>query len=282
MGKGVLISIVTPTYDRANLLKRAIRSVLNQTYQKWELIIVDDPRSTHRTEEVVRNFEDRRIKYYRSQKIGLSSSRNRGMELSRGKYIVFLDSDDELMPHALETIVKKFEALPNSVGGLFYNCIDFSSKTLTAPISFTEGLLTYDDVICGKNFQGELLSSIRKKVSREFKFPEEIVRFECIFWFNVAKKYKFYVVNKPLRIYHTEANGRISRKAYSDRFHLLNNIKGQTMLLKTIGNELKNKHPKKYGEHLLTLGLFYARIRNAKSSLYYIAQSIKYTYGLPL
>src|SRR5688572_10357134 len=100
------ISIVIPTYNRAHLISRAIHSVLNQTFQSWELIIVDDG-STDNTEEIMGGFvADSRIKYYRKSNSGAAESRNVGVQKASGKYITFLDSDDEADPSWLEKMLR--------------------------------------------------------------------------------------------------------------------------------------------------------------------------------
>lgn len=89
------VSVIIPTYNRAHLLGRAIQSVLNQTYKDFEIIVVDDG-STDNTEEVMKGFDDRRIRYIRlSQNSGGSSvPRNIGLKAARGEYIASLDDDD--------------------------------------------------------------------------------------------------------------------------------------------------------------------------------------------
>ncbi|QPM67313.1 glycosyltransferase family 2 protein [Atribacter laminatus] len=88
------VSVIIPTYNRAHLIDRAIQSVLNQTYQDFELIIVDDG-SSDNTEEVVKKIQDNRIYYYKHDKNkGGSAARNTGISLAKGEYIAFLDSDD--------------------------------------------------------------------------------------------------------------------------------------------------------------------------------------------
>jgi len=87
-------SIILPTYNRASFLNRSIGSVLSQTFDDFELIIIDDA-SSDNTKEVVAAFEDDRIRYFKNdQNIERSASRNKGIELSAGNYICFLDSDD--------------------------------------------------------------------------------------------------------------------------------------------------------------------------------------------
>src|SRR5690606_15080945 len=99
-----LISIITPVYNSEKFLEAAILSVQNQTYSNWELILVDDA-STDNSESIAREFftEDSRIIY---EKLpvngGPAVSRNRAIELAKGQYIAFLDSDDFWAPDKLE------------------------------------------------------------------------------------------------------------------------------------------------------------------------------------
>lgn len=98
------ISIIIPTYNNADLLPRAIKSVLNQTYTNFELIIVDDA-STDNTREVVENYiqKDSRVKYYKhKENKERSAARNTGIKYSTKPFLAFLDSDDKWLPTKLE------------------------------------------------------------------------------------------------------------------------------------------------------------------------------------
>lgn len=102
-----LVSIIMPTYNRAKFISRAINSVIEQSYNNWELIIIDDnlPESTARidTEKVVSSYSDFRIKYIKNEKnLGGALTRNVGIFASRGDYITFLDDDDMYLPLKLE------------------------------------------------------------------------------------------------------------------------------------------------------------------------------------
>lgn len=91
-----LISIVMPTYNRGNIIKTSINSVLQQEYQKWELLIVDDY-SMDNTNNIVCEYTkiDGRIRYIvNNGEKGFSSARNKGLKECRGQYIAFLDSDE--------------------------------------------------------------------------------------------------------------------------------------------------------------------------------------------
>ena len=103
-------SIILPTYNRADTIVRAIESVQAQTFTDWELIVVDDG-STDGTAELIANLEPRMV-LIRQENRGFTEARNVGIRASNGKYLAFLDSDDEFMPHHLELCVAFLEAHP--------------------------------------------------------------------------------------------------------------------------------------------------------------------------
>ncbi len=103
------VSVIIPTYNRAADLQRAMESVTNQTYSDWELIVVDN-HSSDNTEQVVESFQGFRVRFERIRNNGIiAASRNRGMALSKGKYLAFLDSDDWWRPTKLEKAVATLE-----------------------------------------------------------------------------------------------------------------------------------------------------------------------------
>ena len=101
------ISVIIPTYNRGNLIGDSIKSVLNQTYENLEVIVVDDG-STDNTKEEIDKIEDERVKYIKLMKnSGGSNARNIGIQNANGKYISFQDSDDIYYPKKLEIQYKK-------------------------------------------------------------------------------------------------------------------------------------------------------------------------------
>ena len=93
-----LVSVIIPCYNQGHFLGEAIRSTLDQTYPRVEIIVVDDG-SDDRTPEVARSYSG--VRYVRQDNQGVSAARNAGFTLSRGEYVVFLDSDDRLRPEAI-------------------------------------------------------------------------------------------------------------------------------------------------------------------------------------
>lgn len=106
------ISVVVPLYNKADCVERAVRSVLAQTFDDWEMVVVDDG-STDRGAEVVKNFDDPRIRVLVQANAGVSAARNRGINESRAELIAFLDADDEWMPTHLRTIAELRQSFPS-------------------------------------------------------------------------------------------------------------------------------------------------------------------------
>ena len=116
---GEMVSVIIPTYNREQQILRAVRSVLNQTYQDYELIIVDDG-SKDKTAEIIQEIRDDRIRYISLEtNQGVAHARNMGIQEAKYDYIAFLDSDDEWLPNKLELQMKKMMAAPPKVGVIF-------------------------------------------------------------------------------------------------------------------------------------------------------------------
>ena len=97
-----LVSIIMPSYNTSSYIQETIQSVVNQTYQNWELIIVDDC-SSDDTDEIIKPYlKDTRISYYKNNKnLGAALSRNKALMVAKGRWIAFLDSDDLWIPDKL-------------------------------------------------------------------------------------------------------------------------------------------------------------------------------------
>jgi glycosyltransferase involved in cell wall biosynthesis len=114
-----LVSVIIPCYNYALYIPETIKSIQSQTYENWELIIVDDG-SKDETASVVKPYvkSDERIKYHYQDNAGLSAARNTGLNLTRGKYIQLLDADDYIAPTKIALQVERLEA--DSSLGLVY------------------------------------------------------------------------------------------------------------------------------------------------------------------
>ena len=112
------MSVVVPTFNRAQLIGRSLRSILNQTHEEFEVIVVDDA-STDETEDEVKTFSDSRVRYIRhDENQGPSATRNTGIRSAENEYIAFLDSDDEWLPEKLERQLAEF-SLDSTLGFVY-------------------------------------------------------------------------------------------------------------------------------------------------------------------
>ena len=102
------ISVIVPIYNAEKYLNKCIKSLINQTKKELEFILVNDG-STDSSEEIIKSYKDKRIKYYKNENQGIGKTRNFGIDKATGKYIMFLDSDDYLVTDACEEVYKKAE-----------------------------------------------------------------------------------------------------------------------------------------------------------------------------
>src|SRR5208282_5250285 len=115
------VTAIITTFNRRKFLGPAIQSVLGQTFGDFELLILDNS-STDGSEELVREFSDRRLRYIKHPAMGISPQRNLGLAEARGEFVAFLDDDDEWLPRKLELELDLFRRGPVSLaltyGGL--------------------------------------------------------------------------------------------------------------------------------------------------------------------
>lgn len=135
------VSVVIPTHNRPQLLARAIRSVLDQTFQDFEIIVVDDGFEKS-AEAAVKDFNDPRLRYLKNgTPLGGGATRNRGIDAARADIVAFLDDDDEWLPEKLERQVDLLESAPQSVSLVFsgVRALDPKGRELYRRLPETEG-----------------------------------------------------------------------------------------------------------------------------------------------
>lgn len=257
MQRKPIISVTIATYNRAHLLPRAVNSVLNQTYQNFELIIVDDC-STDNTKEVVRSFTDKRIIYHKNKKNkGILAVKNTGWDLTHGIYNCGLGDDDELLPNALETVVTKFNELSaKGVKFLWFDCINAETGKLSGSGLGKEGYITYGDFLSGK-VRGDYWQALDMDFLGQNRFDERWWGGGGILWLRLLRKSKAYYVPEVLyKAYREHGGERMSR----DRSILIKRFTGIYLLEKTFleenGEELKRLWPRNYGYRLNQLGFY--------------------------
>jgi len=111
MNSKISVSVVMPAYNEERSIAESIQSILNQTFEDFELIIVDDG-STDKTFEIASSFGDPRVSVYRQKNLGPATARNKALSLAKGKYIALQDADDRSKPERLE---KQYDFLENNL-----------------------------------------------------------------------------------------------------------------------------------------------------------------------
>lgn len=192
-----LVSAVIPTYKRAKLVPRAIRSVLNQTVQDIEIIVVDDG-SPDDTRNAVASVGSARVRYIRhATNRGLPASRNSGVRAARGHYVAFLDDDDEWLPEKTEKQLRFLREyrLDAAVGMCLIDGIVPLGK-------HRQVLLTPDDLREGNKW-GSCSLFVKADVARAIMFDETLsIGEDWDFYIRLAQSYRLGCLNEPLFIYH--------------------------------------------------------------------------------
>ena len=200
------ISVIIPTHNRAHLIGRSIQSVLNQTYQDFEIIVVDDG-SIDNTKEVIREFQrkDKRIRYIKhDENKGGSAARNTGIRESKGKYIAFQDSDDEWLPEKLEKQIEVFKRQPAEVGIIYsdmWRITGNKKKYFYSPKIMPKDKIIYEQALdYGISNIGIQTSLIKKEVfDKAGMFDEKFPRFiDLEFFIRLSKYYYFFHIKEPL------------------------------------------------------------------------------------
>lgn len=214
MNENKLVSVIIPTYKRPDSLPRAINSVLKQTYEKIEIIVVDDndPCWDERilTEKVMEQFTDHKVQYLRHEvnKNG-SAARNTGFWHSKGEYIMFLDDDDEFTEHKVEEQVKKLESLDNSWGACYTSYVrKQNGKVIVHGAEKREGSLLSEELMRNLFVHAGSNLMIRRKVVEEVNgFDENFKRNQDIeFLSRILMNYKLAYVDIVGLIVHIHPN----------------------------------------------------------------------------
>lgn len=277
MLNNIFFSIVIPTYNRASFIHKTIDSVLNQTYQNFEIIVVDDG-STDNTEEIIKSISSKKINYIKIKNSERGFARNCGIDIAKGDYITFLDSDDILFSdyfsNASESI-QRYHTPPFLHLG--YEVVNTNNKVLLK-INY----LKNDDI----NFiiKGNSLSCtgcfLRNDISKTFQFNTDrnlSGSEDWELWFRV-------LANNGIK-----TDNRISAKIINHEnrsIHASHGGEEKLTLRKELALKYAFKDPgvkKKYGSHYKKIDAFgdsyislhLALLGNTKRSIHYLIKSIK-------
>jgi len=214
-------SIIIPTYNRIDLLEKAIESVSNQTCKSFEIIVVNDnPEEKSRVDEMVNKFNEVKVIHHASSKGG-NAARNSGILHSKGDYIAFLDDDDIWLPDKLTLHLKEHEQ--NLAAGLvFSNCLYvYNNKNITDGVYSPK--IPSDVIKAMGNAQfcpatSSIVSIKRECVEKCGLFDENLVSFQdWDYWFRIAHLFQFRHIPVVLVHYRQHLGDRTSHNEIKRR-----------------------------------------------------------------
>lgn len=276
MPNGKLVTVIITTYKRPYMLKKAIKSVLSQTYKNWEMIVVDDNRPNSKDREATKNimkeyYNNKKIKYLKHKcNKGYPAARNTGIKSAKGKYIALLDDDDIWLPEKLQLQLKKID---DEEVGLVYSRSLRIKRNGEIYKNVDENMLSgyvYEDILINNIPTSNVI--IKKECFQKVGLYDE--RFPAKgdhdMFTRIAEKYKVAYVDKPLIKFRTHEN-RISRDVETKK-------KAWELFFKKRKNELsKNKYVKKKLKYKYnySMGKIYYNNQEYKQAIKHFFNTIK-------
>ena len=264
------VSVIVPTHNRAGLLAQALASVFAQSFQDFEIVIVDDA-SSDDTRAMVANFSDVRLRYFRNTKNrGEAACRNTGVDHATGDYIAFLDDDDTWLPEKLAMQVAALDRCPPQVGGIYtgYHRVDINTGKIIATIAAEKRGHIYGD-LRAHNWVGSPSAVLlrRECFDRAGRFDEKIkFGVDYDMWIRISRLYDFETINEPLLRYAVHPH-RLSADTPTM-------LEGKEAQLAKYADYFAGDR-RSYGRYLLWLGVLYCYNRKLAEGRAALRRSIR-------
>ena len=227
-----MFTVVIPLFNKERHIERAVKSVINQTFQNFEIIVVDDGSTDNSAEEVLK-IKDNRIKLIKQKNGGVSSARNKGIDEARYEYIGFLDADDAWKPNFLDSIKEIIEKYPKA--GAY--CTSYDIKTEDGIVIVPSNYLNFDsnwngiiDDYFKYSLKGSLIWTscvvIPKSVFIDLGgFPVGIKRGEDLdMWIRIALNYDIVYLNKTCATYYHDADNRACKRKVEQKYSIVSYV----------------------------------------------------------
>ncbi len=235
MQKTYSISVIIPSYNRKSTIKRCIDSILIQTYQIFEIIIVDDGSDDGTLEFIEKEYKsDKRIQIIKQNHKGAQAARNTGIRVAQGEYIAFLDSDDEWLPDKLAVQVQELKKNPNVVicgDGIIqqdwlgsipkvYDVKERKNNRIGVKKPFKlhgKSGYVYKEILNNSFCLFQALLTSKRYLLNIGMLDENVPAYQE--WdtaIRLAEKYEFVYLHKPLFVYHLHDGETISKSIQKD------------------------------------------------------------------
>ena len=266
-----MISIIVPTYNRLGVLKKCLESVVSQEYPGLELIVIDDFSQDATKEyltELAQQYPFLKV-HFNARNYGVNYSRNRGIELASREYILFLDSDDQLVDGSLPKVLSNLVEHPNCKHFLFLVSDRAENiKNLTRPKE-----IYYKNWLKGEIY-GDFTHVISSKIMKKYPFFEEFRMFEHLNWLRIQKETTPQLLI-PIITAERDRN-RTDSLTLSSRLQTMSVIRSkfeaEKIYYSMYHKDLKTYHPESFSSNLISaiaLGVASNEIRGCKTLLGY-------------
>ena len=207
--ENILLTVFTPTFNRVQLLPKLYQCLLDQTFRRFEWLIVDGgDDGSDRLVELWQREEKISIRYIRQNSKGLHGAYNDGAYHAIGELFLVIHSDDSCVPETLMIFSKVWEDVPcvsrQDLSGIWGRCMDLNGKMIGPSFGVKTLKTSYHQMLFGRGFSCEMFPMVRTSVMREFPFPIlEGARFipEGFVWSAIGLKYDTLFIDIPLRRY---------------------------------------------------------------------------------
>lgn len=204
-----LLSIIIPAFNAEKYISQAIQSVLNQTYDNFELIIINDG-STDKTKVVIESFKDERIRYFENEKnSGIVFSRNKGLKLAQGEYIGMLDADDIAYPKKFEKQITFLQQNKDfGMIGSWSKFIDEEGESISGSWKLRAKPEMIPSIMLFKNYFLQSAVLYRKSCIRQYSFKDGFdILEDYLIWLEIIKKFKVWNLQEYLLDYRIHSGG---------------------------------------------------------------------------
>lgn len=287
LGAPVYFSIIMPTFNRAATVKRAIASCLSQAFDGFEVLVIDDA-STDSTIASAEEFADPRVRILRhSVNLGPCAARNTGASAARGRWLVMLDSDDELAHEALDRLAALTAAAPTDVGNVATRClwddggISPETQPPTASLDYPAFLEWADGLAADKV---EWFNCVRHEVFERVQYPAGRAN-EGGFHLDLASNWRFQISSEVCAHHHTDVEGVTRPRpgtALADlRAGAKDTLRETERILSVHGAALRRYAPRRYRDYVRAASFYHFLMGQRRAGFRLAVEAIRREPGDP-
>ena len=247
----LVLSIIIPLYNKQGSIKSTIESILSQEYNDFEIVVVDDG-STDKSVQVVKSISDDRIHLYQKENGGPASARNYGVKMAKGKWVLFLDSDDTLVDNMLVEVINNIHR-KRFVDVFTYNqYYEINGQRFLRVHNYGNGYILFPflSYYFDEIYPGPGRTVVKREIMLKEPFREDLRRHEDTEnTFRLMRKYRFYACPQPLFNYNQDTlAASCKRDNYREDFLCIMEPKGKSLfeqmaMLKLYNTEAKWIYP---------------------------------------